>query len=602
MNKVTKLFDSVRQRVNALPEETTISEWLWHNVALRGSPLGSRFDIDHTPWLREPLEALLDPGVKEVCVMAAAQMGKSVLACGYTTYALAKEQASVMVILDTQSQSSIFNDTKLFPMLYSCEKLVDLMPDGRDKQKKTRIHFLTNDLLTGPANNSFLRSHSVPVIVGDEVSKWGDGNMANARARTRQFTHSKHLFVSTPLNDHNDFAVAWNAGHRATWALGCLGCGERFIPKFKTLVWDQKRCGRDIDKIKEELTMNCPNCGHAHKQDAESVRRMNSSGGYIATNEGASSQIRSYNFSALVLSERITPWIDIVAQFFEAKDSMVSGYDQPMQEWVNLQLGETWKGAGEYSGSAFVMTTKENKERGDHRVMTVDCQMDLRNFWVIIRDWDKSGDSRLVHLDNIGSFDELDELREKFEIKPNKVIIDAAYQTVGVITEAVNRGWLPIKGTSKPNFVHKVPVPDSKKPISIKRLYSPVVRASHVRLRNNKQAYYVELASDPLREFFVNLRDGKVEGVKWESSIASCSGRAEEYVKQIHALRRKQDRNRSGKTGTKPYRTQWEQVYQHDHCFDLEVYQCSAALMLQVDYASRFETATNIVKRNETRS
>lgn len=588
-SKVSSIFDTIRHRANAVPKETTISEWLWHNVALRGSPLGSKFDIDHTPWLREPLDALQSPHVKEVCVMAAAQMGKSVLACGYATYALAKEQVSVMVILDTQSQSGIFNDTKLFPMLYSCDALVDLMPDGKDKQRKTRIHFVSNDLLTGPANNSFLRSHSVPVIIGDEVSKWADGNMANARARSRQFAHSKHLFVSTPLNDHNDFAVAWNAGHRATWALGCLKCGERFIPKFKTLKWDAKRCGRDIDKIKEELRMECPHCNHPHKQGAESMRRMNAAGGYIAINPNASSQIRSYNFSALVLSERITPWIDVVTQFFEAKDALNSGYDQPMAEWVTLQLGETWKGAGEYGGAAFALSDRKVDERGKYRMMTVDCQMDLQNFYVLIRDWEQSGDSRLIHIDNLGSFDEISELADKFGVKNNHILIDCAYQVVGVITEAVNRGWLPIKGTSKMNFTHKVPVKDAKNLVAVKRLYSPKIRSSHVKLRGNRQAYYVELASDPLREMFMNLRDGKVSGIKWESSISACNNRAEEYVKQLHALRRKIERSAIGKVGTRPFRTKFEQVYHHDHFFDLETYQCAGALMLHVDYASKVE-------------
>lgn len=577
------ILDSVRARVFQSRSDAALPDWIYGNVRMRGSPIGSRFDIDATPWLKEPLDALTSPITREVVVSAAAQLGKSVMACGYASYALAELKQSVIVVLDTQAQSDVFNQTKLFPMVKSCAKVRAQLPSGRDAMLKSRIHLEASDLLTGPANNSFLRSHSAPVIIGDEVSKWEAGSIQNARARTRQFAKSKCLFISTPLFEESDFGQAWMAGTRERWAHRCLGCGRLFVPLMKTLQWD-KSCGRDIDLIKENLAMVCPLCGHRHGQSGDEVRQMNEGGEYLTENPDASKRVRSFMFSALSLPERLTPWIDLVEEFLKAKESIETGFDAPLKEFINLQLGEFWQGAGQY-GNEFKFVTGKELTGMKVRLATIDVQRDMVDYWMVIRDWKPNGDSRLVHFDNVGSLDEIEGILKKYGVKPNHVVIDCAYQQARVLQECARRKWLPVRGTSRLHFNHRVGNGKFKR--TIRRLYSPAVRMNHIPAESGRAHYCIELATDPLRDLFVNLRDGRSK-VKWESGFTETGEFGEQYVKQITAMQR------TVKTPVGGVRKSvWTNTYIHDHAFDCEVYQVAGALMLNLPFSKTAEMGHN---------
>lgn len=578
------ILEGVRARAFVGRSEEPLPDWMHRNTLMRGSPIGSRFDIEATPWLREPLFALTDPLTREVIISAAAQMGKSVAATGFATYALAELKQSVIVVLDTQAQGEIFNQTKLFPMVRSCRKIQDQLSGGRDALLKSRMHLESCDLISGQANNSFLRSHSSPVIIGDEVSKWEAGSMQNARARTRQFAKSKCLFISTPLFEESDFGQAWMIGTQERWAHQCLGCGELFIPTMKTLQWD-KECGRNIELIRECLAMVCPHCEHRHGQSPDEVRLMNAGGGYISENQDAGKRIRSFSFSALSLPERLLSWIDLVAEFLRAKESIETGFDAPLKEFINLQLGEFWNGAGKYGNEFRFVDGKGELEGKKVRLASVDVQRDMTDYWMVIRDWKPNGDSRLVHFTNVGSIDEIEGVLKKYKVKPNHVVIDCAYQQARVLQEASKRKWLPVRGTSRLHFSHNVGRGKFKR--TIRRLYSTAVRMNHIPAENGRAHYCIELATDPLRDLFANLRDGRSK-VKWESGVTETGELAEQYVKQITSMRRTVKVPVGGQR-----KSVWTNTYLHDHAFDCEVYQVAGALMLNLPFSKSVEMSHN---------
>ena len=586
-----EILDEIRRETNRVSSSRSVGDWIEKHIRLRASPLGTRVDLDWTPWLREPLAALVDKEVREVAISAAAQMGKSVLSCAYCCWVLAEKKESTLFVLDTEKQGQIFNQTKLFPMLRDCEPLKALLPKSRTEFRQGRIHFPQNDLLTGGTAPSFLRSHSVGVVIGDEVARWGDGAMANARARTTQFPNRKLLWVSTPLESGSDFSNIWRQGHQASWSVKCQGCGELFVPKFDRLKWEKgKDDETDWKRIEETLRMVCPKCQHEHRQDAKTMRRMNDGGGYISENEDAPRSIRSFHFNKLVLGERIVPWIDVVGQFIQARKSADAGYLAPMREWINLTLGEFWESEDKYGTALFSLADEKEEMDGDvYRVMSVDCQKDLSLFYGVIRDWGRSGDSQLVHFFQASSFDEVEEIKEKYKVESRRVLIDCAYQQTAVITQACNRGWLPLRGTSRTEFSHKIYPEGSKRAVYLKKLYSGVIRASHVRLEGNRQAYYIQLATSPLRDLFIALRDKKVKGVKWDAAVSACGGMPQEYVSQIHAFKREQVSLSQGKQRYNPTQTRqrWVQVREDDHAADCEVMQCAGALLLNLDWSKR---------------
>lgn len=591
MRAALSVLDEVRDRAFEPQDDSDLSDWMYRNVLMRGSPIGSRFDIEATPWLREPMEALSDARTREVVISAAAQLGKSVLACGYTAYALAELKQSVIVVLDTQAQSDIFNQTKLFPMVKSCKKILQKMP--KESTLKSRIHLESNDLLTGPANNSFLRSHSSPIIVGDEVSKWEAGSIHNARARTRQFPRSRCLFISTPLFKESDFGQAWMAGSQERWAHKCCGCGELFIPKMSTLKWDDKKDretkARNMPLIKETLRMVCPLCNHKHNQTAGEVKAMNEGGGYLSENPNITDhRIRSFMFSALSLPERLVSWYDLVSEFLSAKDSIATGFDAPLKEFVNLQLGEFWQGSGSYVDT-FKIVEKTAEMTGEkYRIMSVDVQRDLTDFWVLIRDWAPDGTSQLVAFENVGEFHAIDELIKKYKVKNHQVMIDCADQSARVVQEAQKRRWMPVRGTPRLYFTHNIKSRNGR--MVVRRLYSPLVKMNQISSMTKRVHYCVELASDPLRDLFVNLRDGR-STIKWETSLMALGDYSQQYDAQVKAMARVM----KSTTGVNP-KSVWTKTGPN-HAFDCEVMQVGGALLLKLPFAKAMQIPQNLQKR-----
>ena len=54
--------------------------WAWceeHITSIPYSPVPGRFRSDNSPWMREPMEALVDPRIRLVSIIAAIQSGKT---------------------------------------------------------------------------------------------------------------------------------------------------------------------------------------------------------------------------------------------------------------------------------------------------------------------------------------------------------------------------------------------------------------------------------------------------------------------------------------------------------------------------------------------
>lgn len=595
MNRSFQLLQDVKKKIYDIPKDIGIEDWAYETLTLRDSPLGDKIILSSTPWLRGVLDALLDPKIEIVSVSAAAQTGKSLAISIFACWTLARDKRSVIVVLDTEKQMRLFNDLKLFPLITSCKELH--LPATRDNFRKSLIHFPTCSIITGSANESFLRSHTIPVVIGDECSRWEPRMMDNAAARASSFANRKLVFTSTPLDENNEFANMWDSGTQEHWALQCQGCKEIFIPKFREcLKWDNSLKG--FDAIKETIFLVCPHCEHKHTQDPKTVKRMNAGGCYIQKNPHADPSRRSFTFSKLALPKRVASWEGLVSKFLSAKESSDLGLIDPLQSFVNLQLGEIFRSGSEYDEKRFDFVDEYKPlGKGYFRIMSIDVQKDLTLFYYIVREWDKKGNSRLIKADKAYSWENLMEIQKEYKVDSQNVIVDAAYAQDLVITLACNNGWLPVRGsavTPAENYIHNIVDPAGNVIGKTRRLYSPRVYSTTIKLKNNKWASYVKLAVHSLSDLFVSLRDQRVPHVKWEISTNACGDNgdlATEYIKQIQA------KERVSQTDIKNKNKKWINVYVHDHFFDCEVYQIGMALIRRVEFSAYTEQKVDTKKK-----
>lgn len=548
------------------------------NLRFRDSPYGQRFRIDETPWLKGPLACIPDNEVEEIWLCCAAQLGKTTIMQGGVAWSLVESPGPSMVVMDSNDAAKDLAENKLNPTLESCKYLADQFPNDRSSKKKLKIQFPQATLMMGPANNSFLRSHSIRWLWCDEVSKYLPGNVARAKARTKRFQNRRRFFSSTPELDGDDFSIGWKGGTQEEWALQCQGCGELILPEFhKVMVWDDNEKTHPGDlwdylEVRKTVRLKCPHCEHQHEHTAANIRAMNGGGGYIRRNPEGTNRIRSFRFNALCLPPSVLSWGDLVEEFLRAKVEARKGYTSPLKEFVNLQLAEFWD-ESEHVGT-------EQLELGDYepseewpdeamRFLTVDCQHELADFWAVARAWSREGESRLIAFRRPKSFDEIQALAEELNIPPNRVFLDIGYERATVLGECSRRRWVGLRGEDHESYLHIVKDGETSK--RRQKLFSQIKRE---RVGNLPFAPAVIRWSNPtVKDILNRLKRGR--GAKW--GVCDVGALTEQYQTQLDSERKREIVNKA--TGQTSIR--WVK-FRENHGWDCECMQVVAAAVARL--------------------
>ena len=544
--------------------------WAWgkKHLTLRESPYGKRFAIEETPWLKEPLEQLPSNNVREIVLVCCAQGGKTTSLQVGTCWALAKQPAPTMLAMQTDDAAKKFSRQRLMPMIASCEELSATLPEDRHEKTVREILFPNATLMVGAANESFLRAHSIRWLFCDEVSGWREGLLDQARARTTRFWNRRHWICSTPLDGNTDLGRAYRAGSQMEWHLQCPSCEKPIKPTFsKVIRWDTneetKPSGKwNISAVRQTVRLVCPHCNAEHKHTDEAARKMNAGGSYISSNTSAPSHLKSYRFNALCLPPSMISWADLVEQFIFAKEELNRGYVQPMKQFVTLRLAEFWDEADAadvepIKADDYNPLNEWKEER--MRVLTVDCQLNLEDFWAVVRAWAADGSSRLIAFARLKSFDEIKEFQEKWGVKPHLTFLDVGYERHRVLTACAKNGWAGMRGEDTADYLHLIGSTKVRKP------FSPATREA----AGGKSALVFRWSNPTVKDIAHLLKTGR--GASWD--ICSLGELHESYLRQVDSERKREVRDRYNRPTLK-----W-QKYRENHAWDCECMSIVAACM-----------------------
>jgi hypothetical protein len=544
--------------------------WAWgrDEVKLRESPYGKRFAIEETPWLKEPLECLPDNRVREIVLVCCAQGGKTTAMQVSTCWALAQQPAPTMVVLQTEDAAKKFARQRLLPMLESCAKLSAQLPEDRHERTTREVLFPNATLMVGPANESFLRAHAIRWLFCDEVSDWRPGLLEQARARTTRYWNRRHWISSTPLEAGSDLERAFAVGDQREWHLGCPACGALIPCKFDSIKWETSEAtkpgGRwNFAAMRETVRLVCPSCKAEHQHTAENYRRLNAAGRYVAANPGASPVVVSFRFNALCLPPSALSWADLVEQFLRAKEESNRGYLVPLREFTTLRLAEFWREQDALGVERLdVGNYDPEKDWQDEklRVLTVDCQLNLEDFWAVVRAWKEDGSSRLLDFKRLSSFSEIEELRTRWNVKPHLTFLDCGYERHRVLAACARHGWAALRGEDMQSYLHT-----NKDRGNSRRPYSPATKETS----GGKPAIVFRWSNPSVKDTTHLLKIGR--GAKWE--VCDLGPLAEEYARQIDGERKREVRDRLGRPTLR-----WQKC-RDNHAWDCECMQTVAATM-----------------------
>ncbi len=567
---MSDFFQNLNRIAFARENRAPLWQWAFDEIELKESPYGRRFVVNETPWLKEPLEQVPRNDVREIVLQCCAQGGKSVSMSVAACWALAQQPGPTMVVAQTEDAAKKFSRQRLMPMINSVDRLRDTMPVDRHEKTVREILFANATLMVGPANESFLRAHSIRWLFCDEVSDWKPGLLDQARARTTRYWNRRHWIASTPLEMGSDLDRAFMAGDQREWHLGCPHCGKAILPDFHKVVrWETNETTKpggewDFEAMRKTVRMVCPHCEKDIENTDANFRAMNRGGSYIAQNPTAPSHSISFRFNALCLPPSMMSWADLAEQFLRAKIEAAKGYMQPLKEFLTLRLAQVWD-------DEQAMQVKPI-ELGDYdpanewpeekvRFMTVDCQNELEDFWLVVRAWAEDGSSRLVDFKRPKSFEEIEELRKKHNVKPHLTFLDCGYERYRVLSECAKRGWAAMRGEDVEDYLHT-----GKR--KVRRPYAPASRGD-ARDGSKKGAVVFRWSNPTIKDLLHILRTGR--GAEW--GICDLGVLHEEFARQMDGERKKQVVDRYGRA-----RRRWV-AFRANHAFDCEAMQVVAACM-----------------------
>jgi len=348
------------------PDNLTVSEWAdkKRRLSPESSAEAGPWRTSRTPYLREPMNALTDARVKEICMVAASQVGKSELELNFIGYIIDQDPGSVLYIQPTIDDAKKFSKLRIAPMIRDSRSLRTKVSEVKTRDSNNTIlqksfpgGMLT---ITGSNSPSALASTPARYIIGDERDRWAvsagtEGDPWElAKARQATFYNAKAVEVSTAtIKGASNIEKSYLKGTQERWCHLCPECGE-----YSEIIFDRIKCDHTVELVKgkkkykiiDPIKWICPECGCLIPEDK--MRKQPAK--WIANNPAAYKEgIRSFWLNAF--SSPWTPWKKIMTKYFNAL-----GDTEALKVVYNTLLGELWEDRGDVDDEETMLKRREN--------------------------------------------------------------------------------------------------------------------------------------------------------------------------------------------------------------------------------------------------
>ena len=432
--------------------EILIDDWVVDNVELDGGP----FSLETRPYARAILRAIADPAVRRVVVLASAQCGKSSIVVAAIAWVARHLPGNILLALNTEEMAGKLSRDKLRPPLQKLniwkdkEYKIATLPDG-------------SMLRVVGANQTGLRSSTVPHVFCDEASAFPPGAIQQAAARSRVCSLPTVVIASTPDEEMHDFSSEWRASTQEQWSIPCADCGEYSPLDFDHLAWERTSDDdgeTDIDKAAQTVHWKCPMCDNG-KRDIKNPlvwREVSQAAKFIPDSANADKSIRGFRFSVPCLPPQFADVSGMIRKFYTAKREAKAGAPAKLREWQTLENAKFW--SPEIMWQARTVDINDSfaitPEPRDNRVIGVDVKKSCLH--VVVLEVDQAAaELRVVHATQVPGYKELYELQKTWTPDPMEargykrynVAIDSGWDTSEVQRQAAQNFWIAIKGEAR---------------------------------------------------------------------------------------------------------------------------------------------------------
>lgn len=324
----------------------TVSQWADARRVLsaESSAEPGRWRTDRAPYLRDIMDAIHEPGVRELVVIKSAQVGYTEAINNIIGFHIDQEPAPIMLMQPTLEMGEAWSKDRFAPMVRDCEALRNKVADPRSRDSGSTILHKTfaggHLTIVGANSPASLASRPIRVLLCDEVDRYpvsagAEGDpISLAKKRTTTYRNRVVVLGGTPtVKGESRIEAAYLASDQRYIFVPCPHCMERQRLEWPQVRWTKNEAGEHQPGTAVYV---CKHCGaeidESHKAwmlERREVRAARPFNGIVG----------------LHVSTLYSPWVSwaqMARSFLEARND-----PQTLRTWINTELGETWEDQGE---------------------------------------------------------------------------------------------------------------------------------------------------------------------------------------------------------------------------------------------------------------
>jgi len=326
------------------PPRLSVGEWAdrERRLSSEASAAAGRWVTSRAEYQRGIMDAISDPRLRDIVVMAGAQVGKTEMLLNVIGFHIHHDPSPILLVQPTLEMAQAFSKDRLAPMLRDTPALKGSVKDprSRDANNTTTHKVFTGGHISLVGSNSAagLASRPIRVVLCDEVDRYppsagSEGSpILLARKRSATFHNRKMVMVSTPTNKGASMIESqYEESDKRQYFVPCEDCGTVQTLKWSNVKWEKDK--------PETAYYACEACGSVW-DDAKRNRSVRK-GEWVATADFTG--VAGFHINGLY-----SPWTmlaDAVRDFLIAKKA-----PDTLRVFVNTFLAETWEDAGETVG------------------------------------------------------------------------------------------------------------------------------------------------------------------------------------------------------------------------------------------------------------
>ena len=324
------------------PPKLNVADWAdaQRRLDSQSSSEPGRWYTSRAEYQRGIMNACSDPTIKEVVVMAGAQLGKTEALLNIIGYHIDNDPSPILVLQPTLEMAQAFSKDRIAAgLLRSTPCLQDKVKDPRARDSgNTTLHKVFPGgaiTIVGANSPAGLASRPIRICLFDECDRYptsagSEGDPIQlARKRSATFWNRKVVMVSTPTNKGSSrIEEAFEASDKRFYNVPCKHCHEPQVLKWANVRWD--------DGNPDSAHYVCEHCAVMWTESDRIWAIRN--GEWVVTQPESS-------VAGFAINGMYSPWTslsDAVREFLSVKKN-----PEQLRVFTNTYLGETWEDEGE---------------------------------------------------------------------------------------------------------------------------------------------------------------------------------------------------------------------------------------------------------------